>query len=163
MSPFWRLSTVSRHIGDIYRYIYYMRLLPKYGKRLQQHSVCAFLSFFRSGEYSASAIKSASVSWNTLIGCPGYLRWANITTILTLLWIIKFVLAGNGAIYCNRGRNKQVNNRPARRRRRSRSPQEPGATLKVPTAAATTTTRVTSMRTTRMAQSIATASRRIGT
>lgn len=121
----------------------------------------AFLSFFRSGEYSASAIKSASVSWNTLIGCPGYLRWANITTILTLLWIIKFVLAGNGAIYCNRGRNKQVNNRPGRRRR---PPQEPGVTPKVPTAAATTTaTRVASMRTTRMAQCIATASHRFGT
>ncbi|XP_060648951.1 mucin-5AC isoform X2 [Drosophila nasuta] len=65
-----------------------------------------------NGEYSASAIKSASVSWNTLIGCPGYLRWPNVSTILTLLWIIKFVLAWNVTICCNRGRNK-VNNRPS--------------------------------------------------
>ncbi|KAH8358652.1 hypothetical protein KR093_001644, partial [Drosophila rubida] len=65
-----------------------------------------------NGEYSASAIKSASVSWNTLIGCPGYLRWPNVSTILTLLWIIKFALAWNATICCNRGRNK-VNNRPS--------------------------------------------------
>ncbi|KAH8312759.1 hypothetical protein KR044_012668, partial [Drosophila immigrans] len=65
-----------------------------------------------NGEYSASAIKSASVSWHTLIGCPGYLRWPNVSTILTLLWIIKFVLAWNVTICCNRGRNK-VNNRPS--------------------------------------------------
>lgn len=119
------------------------------------YTLCVFFSFFRSGEYSASAIKSASVSWNTLIGCPGYLRWANITTILTLLWIIKFVLAGNGAIRCNRGRNK-VNNRPA-------TSQEPVATAtpKLPTAAITAT--VSSMRPIRTAQSTATVSRRVGT
>ncbi|EDV91187.1 GH15510 [Drosophila grimshawi] len=65
-----------------------------------------------NGEYSASAIKSASVSWNTLIGCPGCLHWRNISTILTLLWIIKFVLARNVAICCNHDRNK-TNNPPA--------------------------------------------------
>lgn len=103
---------------------------------------------FRAGEYSASAIKSASVSLNTLIGCPGYLRWANVSTILTLLWIIKFVLAGSGTICCNRGRNK-VNNRPA--------PQEPKT--KPPLAATTTT--ITSMKSTRIAQSIATVNSRV--
>ncbi|XP_068156406.1 integumentary mucin C.1 [Drosophila tropicalis] len=45
-----------------------------------------------NGEYSASAIKSAS---NTLIGCRGYLQWHSVSTILTLLWIIKFAMARN--------------------------------------------------------------------
>ncbi|KAH8306094.1 hypothetical protein KR018_001245, partial [Drosophila ironensis] len=46
-----------------------------------------------NGEYSASAIKSGSVSWRALIGCHGYLHWRNVSTLLTLLWIIKFALA----------------------------------------------------------------------
>nr|AAM52722.1 LP06602p [Drosophila melanogaster] len=46
-----------------------------------------------NGEYSASAIKSGSVSWSALIGCHGYLHWRNVSTLLTLLWIIKFALA----------------------------------------------------------------------
>ncbi|KAH8369222.1 hypothetical protein KR009_004745 [Drosophila setifemur] len=46
-----------------------------------------------NGEYSASAIKSGSVSWSALIGCHGYLHWRNISTLLTLLWIIKFAVA----------------------------------------------------------------------
>ncbi|KAH8361931.1 hypothetical protein KR200_008856, partial [Drosophila serrata] len=46
-----------------------------------------------NGEYSASAIKSGSVSWRALIGCHGYLHWRSVTALLTLLWIIKFSLA----------------------------------------------------------------------
>ncbi|KAM8704615.1 hypothetical protein ACLKA7_009126 [Drosophila subpalustris] len=93
-----------------------------------------------NGEYSASAIKSASVSWNTLIGCPGYLRWPNVSTILTLLWIIKFVLASNVTTCCNRGRNK-VNNRPALQE--SATPATPTTTAKT-----RATTRITAGRTT---------------
>ncbi|XP_034488761.1 mucin-5AC [Drosophila innubila] len=87
-----------------------------------------------NGEYSASAIKSASVSWNTLIGCPGYLRWPNVSTILTLLWIIKFVLGRNVTACCNRGRNK-VNNRPAL--------QEPATTTAITKATTGITCRTT--------------------
>ncbi|KAH8332663.1 hypothetical protein KR074_008714 [Drosophila pseudoananassae] len=46
-----------------------------------------------NGEYSASAIKSGSVSWSTLIGCHGYLHWRYVSTLLTLLWIIKCAVA----------------------------------------------------------------------
>ncbi|XP_017848553.1 mucin-5AC [Drosophila busckii] len=64
-----------------------------------------------NGDYSASAIKSSSVSWHALIGCRGYLQWPNVSTILALFWIIKFVLAANVAM-CSPGQNK-VNSRAA--------------------------------------------------
>lgn len=106
---------------------------------------------YAPGEYSASAIKSASVSWNTLIGCPGYLRWPNISTVLTLLWIIKFVLARNVTICCNRGRNK-VNNRPAL--------QEVAIQTTIPTKA---TTRITGRTTTTSENVSVSVSRRLST
>lgn len=55
--------------------------------------ITCFIPFWSAGEYSASAIKSGSVSWSALIGCHGYLHWRNVSTLLTLLWIIKFALA----------------------------------------------------------------------
>ncbi|EDW80503.2 uncharacterized protein Dwil_GK11567 [Drosophila willistoni] len=56
-----------------------------------------------NGEYSASAIKSAS---NTLIGCRGYLQWHSVSTILTLLWIIKFAMARNMTVCTTAGTRK---------------------------------------------------------
>ncbi|XP_030241140.1 uncharacterized protein LOC108660176 isoform X3 [Drosophila navojoa] len=85
-----------------------------------------------NGEYSASAIKSGSVSWNTLIGCPGYAPWRNILTILTLFWIIKFVSTSH------RGRNK-VNKRTA-----AAALQEPASTKNRTTSGASVSRRLCS-------------------
>ncbi|XP_017856418.1 PREDICTED: mucin-5AC isoform X2 [Drosophila arizonae] len=85
-----------------------------------------------NGEYSASAIKSGSVSWNALIGCPGYSPWRNISTILTLLWIIKFVSTSH------RGRNK-VNRRTA-----AAALQEPASTKNRTTSGASVSRRLCS-------------------
>ncbi|XP_015022956.2 mucin-5AC [Drosophila mojavensis] len=85
-----------------------------------------------NGEYSASAIKSGSVSWNALIGCPGYSPWRNISTILTLLWIIKFVSTSH------RGRNK-VNKRTA-----AAALQEPASTKNRTTSGASVSRRLCS-------------------
>lgn len=61
------------------------------------------ISLWSAGEYSASAIKSGSVSWRALIGCHGYLHWRSVTALLTLLWIIKFALARD---ICQPGANR---------------------------------------------------------